>query len=196
MCRKNFSTRTPLRVRCRSNARMSSKRFFQMSLPTSCSGNLLPQQHFRMHAHHQHLLVMGAVEDADMSALRQPLGGAPEEIMCEFLVARRLERMDLAALRIDGAHHVLDDAVLAGRVHALQHDQHRPAAVRVEPLLQFTQPLDVLRQHRLAALLVMSDAAGVGGVDSRRDETCPDRRCGAILRSLPDVMMRACSRSR
>ena len=41
------------------------------------------------------------------------------------------------ALRIDAGHHVLDRAVLAGGVHRLQHDQHRPAVVGVERLLRF-----------------------------------------------------------
>ena len=56
--------------------------------------------------------------------------------MIELLVARRLERVHLAALRIDARHHVLDRAVLAGRVHRLEHREHRPAVLRVELLLQ------------------------------------------------------------
>ena len=97
-------------------------------------------------------------------------GGAPEEIVVELVRARRLERMHLAALRIDAGHHVLDDAVLAGGVHALQHDQHRPLVVRVEPLLQFGEPLDVVGQHRLGFVLVEIETAGVGGVERREPE--------------------------
>ena len=57
------------------------------------------------------------------------LRGAPEEIVVELLGARRLEGMHLAALRIDARHHVLDDAVLAGRIHRLEDHQHRPAVL-------------------------------------------------------------------
>ena len=34
---------------------------------------------------------------------------------------------------------MVDDPVLAGGIHALQHDQHCPAAVRVQPLLQISE---------------------------------------------------------
>ena len=44
--------------------------------------------------------------------------GAPEEVVVELLRARRLEGVHVAALGIDARHHVLDGAVLAGRVHA------------------------------------------------------------------------------
>ena len=103
---------------------MSLKRCFQMFLPIELLRQLLPRQHLGVHAHHQHFLVIGAVEDADAAALRQALGDAPQEIVVELLGARRLERMHLAALRIDAGHHVLDDAVLAGRVHPLEHQEH------------------------------------------------------------------------
>ena len=123
-----------------------------------------------MHAHHQHLLVVGAVEDADLAALRQRLGGAPEEIVLEFFRARLLEGMHVDALRIEARHHVLDDAVLAGGVHRLQHDQHRPGAAGVKPLLQIGKPRDALGEHRLGFGLVDGEAAAVGGVVVRQLE--------------------------
>ena len=64
---------------------------------------LLAFQQFRVHAHDQHFLVVGAVEDADTPALGQALSDAPEKIVIELLLARLLERMHLAALRIDAA---------------------------------------------------------------------------------------------
>src|SRR5262249_20575537 len=81
----------------------------------------LARQHLRMHPRNQHILVVRAVEDADAPALRQRLGDAPEKIMIELFGARLLEGMDLAALRIDARHHVLDRAVLAGRIHRLKY---------------------------------------------------------------------------
>ena len=103
---------------------------------------------------------------------------APEKIVVEFLRARRLERMHLAALRIDAGHHVLDDAVLAGRIHRLEHDQHRPAVLRVEPLLQIGEALDVRLEHLLGLVLVDIEACGVARVESasRKLRAC---RCGS-----------------
>ena len=119
-------------------------------------------------------------------------GGAPEEIVVELLGARRLERMHLAALRIDAAHHVLDDAVLAGRVHAPAAHQHRPAVVGVEPLLQFGEPLDVLRQHRLGVVLVEIEPAGVGRIDRRKPKAVGIVDAEA-LEDFVDFMTRASS---
>ena len=38
-----------------------------------------------MHAHHQHLLVVRAVEDADAAALRQAPRRAPQEVVVQLL---------------------------------------------------------------------------------------------------------------
>ena len=54
---------------------------------------------------------------------------APEEVVVELFVGRRLEGEDLAALRVDAGHDVLDGAVLAGGVHGLEDQQHGPAIV-------------------------------------------------------------------
>src|SRR5262249_52377012 len=96
----------------------------------------LPLQHFGMDPDNQHLLVVRAVEDADVPALRHLEVGPPKEIMVELERVRRLERMHLAALRIEPGHHMLDDAVLAGGVHGLEDDQNRPAVMRIELLLE------------------------------------------------------------
>ena len=82
----------------------------------------------------------------------------------ELLVARLLEGMHLAAHRIDPRHHMLDRAVLAGRVHALEDDQHRPAVLGVELLLHDPQTLDVVAKHRLGVVLVDVEALGIGGI--------------------------------
>ena len=89
-----------------------------------------------MHPHHEHFLVVAAVEDADAAALGQVLRAAPHVIVVELLGGRRLERDHLAALRIDARHDVLDRAVLARGVHRLEDEQHRPAILRVELVLQ------------------------------------------------------------
>ena len=66
------------------------------------------------------------------SALR----GTPEKIVIQFRRTRVLEAEYLAALRIDAGHHVLDGAVLSGRVHGLKDQQHRIAVGCVVKLLQ------------------------------------------------------------
>ena len=68
--------------------------------------------------------------------------------MVEIFAGRRLEGKDLAALRIDAGHDVLDRAVLARGVHGLEDEQHGPAVLRVEHVLQLGQSLDA----RCAAL--------------------------------------------
>src|SRR5437868_6590079 len=76
-------------------------------------------ENLRMHAQDQDFFVIGTVEDADASALGEGAGCASEEIMFEFLDAGMLETDDLATLRIDAGHDVLDGAVLAGGIHGL-----------------------------------------------------------------------------
>src|SRR5262245_5234152 len=132
-------------------------------------------------AHRHHLLVVGAVEDADAPALRQRARGAPQEVVVELLGRGRLEREHLAAGRVDAREHVLDDAVLAGRVHALEEEQRGPAVLRVETLLQLAQALDAVRQARLGR--VLADPARVARIDvgelealARLDEELPRQR--------------------
>ena len=60
---------------------------------------------------------------------------------------------------------MLDRAVLAGRVHRLEHGQHRPAVLRVELLLQRGQPLDAVGEHRLGVGLLDVEPAGVGRIE-------------------------------
>ena len=77
-------------------------------------------------------------------------------------VRRLLERGDLAALRVDAVEHALDRAVLAGRVHALEDQQQRPAVLRVELFLKIVEPLAVGLEDLLALVLV--EAALLGGL--------------------------------
>src|SRR5664279_1296113 len=80
-------------------------------------------KNLRLYTHDQHLFVVGAVEDADLSPFGQAAGGPPEEIMLQFLGTWMLEAEHLTALRIYAGHHVLDGAVLARRVHGLENQQ-------------------------------------------------------------------------
>ena len=69
---------------------------------------------------------------------------APEEIVRQLLLARPLERGDGDAERAGLLEDVLDGAVLAGGIDALQHHQQRALAFGVEPVLQLVDGLAVL----------------------------------------------------
>ena len=100
--RKNLTMRVPLRVEVplqiddRTIAVVPDRLVVARRV-----GQAFAAQNFGMHADDQHLLVIGAVEDADAAALRQVARGAPEEIVLQFARARMLEAEHLAALRID-----------------------------------------------------------------------------------------------
>jgi len=61
-----------------------------------------------MYSDDQHFPVVGSVEDTDPPALREITSGAPEKIVLQFGRAWMFEAEDLAALRIDTGHNVLD----------------------------------------------------------------------------------------
>jgi len=118
-------------------------------------------RHGAVHARHQHV----PVEDRDVPA---PRGGAmhtPEEVVLRLLLGRHLEGDDLAAARVDAAHDVLHGAVLARGVHALEDDQHRLPALRVEHVLELCQARAVAPELGVGGRLV-GVLAGVGGVDA------------------------------
>ena len=132
---------------------------------------LLAGQDLRVHAHHEHLLVVGAVEDADVAARRQATGIAPQVVVVELLRRGHLEAVHLHALRVDAAHDVADGAVLAGRVHGLEADQQRIGVLRRQPLLVLGQQLhasgqDVLRL--VLAVLACLDGSKSWGRRTRR----------------------------
>src|SRR5947209_17208692 len=74
--------------------------------------------------------------------------------MIELVDGLLLERIDLAALRIDALENALDRAVLAGRIHALEDQQHRPAVLGEELFLEIVQPLAVGIEDLLRLVLV------------------------------------------
>ena len=82
-------------------------------------------RHELLDAHDEHVLVVRAVEDADLAALRQHLVDAPEEVVRELGRVRRPEARDAHAHRVEHPKAVLDGAVLACGVHALQNDEDR-----------------------------------------------------------------------
>jgi hypothetical protein len=86
---------------------------------------------------------------------------------------------------------VLDDAILAGGVHALQHDQHGPAPVGVEPLLHFGEPPDAVGEDRLHVVGLGGEAERFGGIVIGEPETARliDPAGFHDLRKLHDRLM-------
>ncbi len=125
-------------------------------------------RHELVHAHHQHVLVMRAVEDHDLALARRAQVGAPEKIVGELLLARLLEAEHRRPLRIHPAEHVPHDAVLAGGVERLQHDEQGLVAVRVEQVLQLRPCARRCLAMSGAAVLVELVLARVGRIDLRQ----------------------------
>src|ERR1700730_16548103 len=62
--------------------------------------------------------------------------------------------MDLAALRVDARKYRVDGTVLAGRIHALRDQQHRPAVLRIKLFLKILQAFQVGSEDLLGLVLV------------------------------------------
>jgi hypothetical protein len=162
-------------------------------LPHEAWRQLLARQQVRMDAHHQNLLVVRTIENADTPSLRQAHRRSPKEIMIDLLRARSLERVDDTTLRIDARHDVLDDAVLAGGIHALQHDQDRPFVLGVELFLKFAETLGVFCEQCLDLILVELQPRSVSRIEVRQAETIGlvdavalDEFCGGHVSSVND----------
>src|SRR5262249_40333612 len=103
--------------------------------------------------HDEHVLVVGAVENADPAALRQAPHVAPQEVVVQLLGRGLFEAEYLAALGVHARHDVLDRPVLAGRVHRLEDNQHGIPVVRVQKLLRLLKVLEALVQDCPGAFL-------------------------------------------
>src|SRR5437870_11260384 len=99
-----------------------------------------------MDTNHQHLFIIGPVENANSSTFWNSAHGAPQVIMIQFFGRRSLERVDLTALRVHARHDVLDDAVLASCIHRLQNQQESPPVLCIKFALQLAQLRDTLLQ--------------------------------------------------
>ena len=153
MCRNSLTTIVPSFARCCSNALMARVAL----LPDLLRGELLD-------AHDEHVLVVRAVEDADLAALREHVVDAPEEVVRELGRARGLEAGDAHAHRVEAAERVLDGAVLARGVHALQHDEQCAPVLGHQHRGELRHALEALRRLRARRLLVAEAELGVGRV--------------------------------
>ena len=113
------------------------------------AGQTLAAQDFGVYAGDQDFFIVGAIVYADAPALGQIARRAPKKIMFEFSGAWMLEAEDLAALRIDAGHDMLDSTVFPRRVHRLKDEENCIAVGCVEKLLLRTQPRDLFGEQLL-----------------------------------------------
>src|SRR5579859_4173674 len=139
------------------------KTFFPDFLGYQLGRKVLLGQKLLVYANHQHFFIVRAIEDADLAALRQSPGGAPEKVMVQFFYGRLLETGDLASLGIHAGHDVLDQAVFAGGVHGLKDQQDRPLVLCVKLFLELLQHDNTLLQELIGLVLGMN-ATDVGGI--------------------------------
>ena len=111
---------------------------------------------------HEDVFVVGPIEDPDVTDWRQADYGSPEEVVGQLLLRRFLERRHHAPLRVHPRHHVLDRAVLACGIKALQDDQQGPTAGRVQLLLGHVQPRREVVEIAVRRLVTQESAARRG----------------------------------
>jgi hypothetical protein len=125
---------------------------------------LLGREVLGVHADDEHLLVVRAVEDADLAARRQALLIAAQVVLIELARGRDLEALDPDALRIDAAHHVADGAVLPRGIERLEHHDDAVRGLGGQPLLVLRQQRDAVLQQPEAVLLLL-DTGLEGGIE-------------------------------
>jgi len=92
----------------------------------------------------------------------------------ELLARRGLEGEDLASLRVDARHDVLDRAVLAGGIHRLEDEEHGPAVLGVELVLSSASASTPRASHsRARGLSSLSKPAVSPGSKSVRRKPAP-----------------------
>ena len=121
-------------------------------------GDALGFDQLRMDPDDEYVLIVRTVEDTNPPAFGYRSGISPKEVMVELLGRGMLEAVDLAALRVNARHHMLDRPVLTRGIHRLKNNENRPTICGVQPVLDCSQVGDILRQH----LLGKSFALGLG----------------------------------
>src|SRR6516164_7556701 len=155
------------------------------------SGQLLLLEDVLVHSHDQDLLVVRAIENADVAALGQATGMPPEKVVIEILRRGLFEGKNLATLRVDTRHHVLDGAVLPDGVHGLKDQQQRPAVLRIKQFLLLGQPVLTAVEELGSLALVQLQPAGIAGIEIFQPESLAARdteRLYVVLEALEDLI--------
>jgi hypothetical protein len=134
---------------------------------TSVGRQLLGNEVLGVHADDEHLLIVGAVEDADLAARGQALLVAAQVVPVELGRRRDLEALDPDPLRVDAAHHVTDRPVLARGVERLKHDDDAVRRLRRQLALVVGQDRDPVVEQSDPVLLLL-DARLESGIEVLR----------------------------
>jgi hypothetical protein len=88
-------------------------------------------------------------------------------------------------------HHVLDDAVLAAGVHALQHYEQRPIGASVKAFLQLGELLDISSKHSIGGFLVEIEGASCPTMIQRRSPVRAEKMASKESMMKPRRLIRA-----
>ena len=111
--------------------------------------------------------------------------------MVEVLDGRDLEAADLDTLRVHAAHDVPDGAVLAGRVHRLEHHEDAVGVLCRESGLILGEQLDTLGQEGLRFRLGLASVAR--RVEVSWQPHAPSRLDPELLDEVGDAIRVECS---
>ncbi len=100
------------------------------------------------------VLVVRAVEDAELAARRQRRVHTPEVVVRQLGRRGHLERGCAAAQRVQAPEDRANDAVLARRVDSLEHEEKALGLFGVEPLLHDVESFVQVGEQPFAAALV------------------------------------------
>ena len=106
---------------------------------------------------------------------------APQVVVGELVGARHLEARDRAALRVEGLHDLVDRAVLAGGIDALEDDEDRPLRLGPESILELPESHQLLRGGLGRVRLLVPVARA--GIELRQ----ADARAGPDAQGVPQV---------
>src|SRR3954447_3248148 len=130
-------------------------------------------------AHREHVLVVRAVEDTELTGARELLPDPPQEVVAQLLRRRAPEARGVHAGRVARPDDMADGAALAGGVEPLQHQQQAPrpplAPLGAELLLERREPLRVLLLRLPRGGLALLEARGRARVELAQVERARGR---------------------
>ena len=96
----------------------------------------------------EHVLIMGAVKNADHTSGRNRCMYTPQEVMARLGIRGNLEGGNITTLWVDAGKDVADGAILATGVHSLKHNQQGALLARVENVLHGGESISVFHENR------------------------------------------------
>ena len=94
-----------------------------------------------MYPRDEHILVVRAVEHADMPPNGCLGMNAPQKVVVHFFGGGRFKVGNLYASGVHAREKVFNCAILTARIHGLQHNKQAAGVLGIQQLLQLTQSL-------------------------------------------------------